>query len=172
MRHFKPALWFTCTKGSTTQQRISTGLPPLLYSCSERDSSTALCLQGWISLLKRAGTCSGQVGTPLCLLVTGKSWASTAGTLTCFLKQFSHSNKAMCHFCSKSDTDEYSKAHYRHEQHVAPFYERERDNSHHHLVFQQKSQESKLLTRWSARKKRRKKRKLKLYTKGIWMLAY
>lgn len=75
----------------------------------------------------------------------------------------------MCHFCSKSDTDEYSKARYRHGQYVvAPFYKRERKgHSHHHLVPQQESQESKLLTRWSAREKKKKKRKLKLCTSRV-----
>lgn len=73
MKHFESALRSTCAEGNITQQRISTGLPPRLYSYSKRGSSTALCLQGGISLLKRAGTCNGQVGTSLCVLVTGKS---------------------------------------------------------------------------------------------------
>lgn len=63
-----------------TQQRISTGLPPALYSYSKRDSSTPLCLQGGISLLKHAGTCSDfkWLVNPL------RNWASTTRIFMCF----------------------------------------------------------------------------------------
>lgn len=131
MRHFWVLSSLLVLKGTL----YSKGFPPLLYSSNERGSSSALCLQGGISLLRRAGTCNEHVGTSPCPLVNPlTNRASTAGILMCFLKQFSYSNKATRHFYSKPDIDEYSKAPYRHSQCVvAPFYEEERD-SHHHLV--------------------------------------
>lgn len=66
--------WFCSPVHSyITQQRNSAGLPPPLYSDSERGSSTALCLQRGISPLKRAGTCDGRAGTSPRLPATAKS---------------------------------------------------------------------------------------------------